>query len=62
MIPKVLRDQLGILPGDEVVVNLDGVGVRVLPAVREDGSLMGSLQGLDLIATLEEEHRRERRR
>jgi AbrB family looped-hinge helix DNA binding protein len=55
VIPKVLRDQLGIVPGDEVDFALDDDGVRVAP-VRERASLRGSLAGLGLTAELEADH------
>jgi len=42
VIPKSMRDRLGIAPGDEVDFSLDGAGVRVEP-VREQTSLRGSL-------------------
>jgi AbrB family looped-hinge helix DNA binding protein len=50
--PKVLRDRLGIVPGDEVDVALDDNAVRVA-AVREHASLRGTLAGLGLTAELE---------
>ena len=33
VLPKVLRDELGIAPGDEVVLERDGTGIRVQKAV-----------------------------
>jgi AbrB family looped-hinge helix DNA binding protein len=50
--PKVLRDRLGIVPGDEVDVALDDNAVRVA-AVREHASLRGTLAGFGLTAELE---------
>ena len=56
VIPKALRDQLGIAPGDEVDVSVDNNAVRIEP-VRPDAALRGSLRGLGLAALLEAEHR-----
>jgi AbrB family looped-hinge helix DNA binding protein len=58
VIPKVLRDQLGIVPGDEVDFALDDEAVRVAP-VRGRASLRGSLAGLGLTAELERDRRAE---
>ncbi len=58
VIPKALRDQLGIAPGDEVDVSVDDNAVRIEP-VRPDAALRGSLRGLGLTALLESEHRSE---
>jgi AbrB family looped-hinge helix DNA binding protein len=61
VIPKALRDRLGIVPGDEVDCVLDDDAVRVAP-VRELASLRGSLAGLGLTAELETDRRAERDR
>ncbi len=63
MIPKDLRDRLGIVPGDEVEFALDegGDAVRVEP-VRGYPTLRGSLAGLGLVAELEADHLSETRR
>ncbi len=63
VIPKEIRDQLGVRPGDEVDFALDesGDAVRVEP-VRERPTLRGSLAGLGLVAELEADHRAEVRR
>jgi len=61
VIPKALRDRLGIVPGDEVDFVLDDDAVRVAP-VRDRASLRGSLAGLGLTAVLEAERRAERDR
>jgi hypothetical protein len=53
-----MRDQLGIAPGDEVDFSLEEGCVRLAPR-RAQLSLRGSLAGLELIATLEADHRRE---
>lgn len=58
VIPKAIRDELGIRPGDEVVVTRDGRGVRIVAA----GALVnlrGMLKGHPLTEMLEEEHRQE---
>lgn len=62
VIPKELRDELGILPGDLVDFDRaeDGVVVRRVPSSRE---LMGRFAGgPDLLADLLEEKERERER
>ena len=61
VIPKAMRDRLGILPGDSVQFEMDGKTVRVL-AVRSAGSLRGRFAGQPLTQTLEEDRRREIRR
>ena len=58
VIPKSIRDELGIRPGDEVVVTLDGRAVRIVAAASLE-SLRGMLKGHQLVEILEEEHRRE---
>ncbi len=58
VIPKEIRDELGISPGDEVVFVEDGDSVRVKRAGGMAG-LAGKLGGLDLTAELEADHRRE---
>ena len=58
VIPKEIRDRLGIAPGDEVVFIPDGDGVRIQPAP-EVASLAGAFAGEPLTADLEAEHRRE---
>ncbi len=63
VIPKDLRDRLGIVPGDEVEFALEesGDAVRVEP-VRDYPTLRGSLAGLGLVAELEADHLSETRR
>ena len=61
VIPKSMRDRLGISPGDEVDVSLDGTTVRV-EAVREPLVLRGTLVGQGLLSELEADHRAERDR
>lgn len=59
VIPKVLRDQLGIAPGDEIDFSLDD-DVLHLKAVRPASNLKGSLSGIKLIELLEADRRAER--
>ena len=61
VIPKAMRDQLGIAPGDEVEFALEGDAVRVEPR-RERTSLRGQFAGLGLSAALEADRRAERNR
>jgi AbrB family looped-hinge helix DNA binding protein len=61
VIPKPLRDRLGIVPGDEIEFDLDGDAVLVEP-VRKSPSLRGRFAGLRLTEELEADHRAERNR
>ena len=61
VIPKPMRDELGLQPGDEVVFTLEDGAVRVERRASV-GELMGSLRGRDLTDALARERRRERRR
>jgi antitoxin PrlF len=61
VIPKAMRDQLGIIPGDEVDFALEADAVRVEP-VRDPASLRGRFAGLGLTDELEADHRAERGR
>jgi len=61
VIPKAIRDRLGIVPGDEIDFSIDDDVVR-LEAVKERTSLRGSLAGLGLVSMLEADHREERDR
>lgn len=56
VIPKALRDELGIVPGDEVVFSLMDGAVVVEP-VRDWRSLKGSLKGRGSLRELEADHR-----
>jgi AbrB family looped-hinge helix DNA binding protein len=58
VIPKAIRDQLGIIPGDEVDFALDDGAVRVEP-VREAATFRGRFVGLSLTEELEADHRAE---
>ncbi|MCL4445621.1 MAG: AbrB/MazE/SpoVT family DNA-binding domain-containing protein [Actinobacteria bacterium] len=63
VIPKTLRDSLGICPGDEIEFSLDdGADAVRLAPVRDHPTLRGSLAGLGLVAELEAEHHSEARR
>jgi len=61
VIPKPMRDALGIVPGDEVDFALEDDAVRV-ELVRNRPSLSGSLAGLALTEGLESDHRAARDR
>lgn len=54
VIPKELRDELGIAPGDEVTFWREGDHVAVQPA-RSDRPLLGRYAGGRLVETLEAE-------
>lgn len=58
VIPKAIRDQLGIEPGDEIDFSLDDDVVR-MQAVHSETTLCGSLQGFRLTEMLETEYRAE---
>ena len=63
VIPKAIRDLLGLRPGDEVEVILDvaSKAARIAP-VRDEASLRGRFAGLRLTSDLVVEHQAERRR
>jgi AbrB family looped-hinge helix DNA binding protein len=61
VIPKAMRDQLGIAPGDEVDFTLEDRAVRV-ELRRDRRSLRGQFAGLGLTAALEADRRAERNR
>lgn len=61
VIPKAIRDRLGIAPGDEVLFEMEGETVRI-EAVRPGTTMRGRFSGLPLTETLEADHRRERMR
>lgn len=61
VIPKALREQLGLRPGDEVDFALDDQSVRVLPR-RGRVSMAGSLRGLGLLREFEADRVTERAR
>ncbi|MFI5004530.1 MAG: AbrB/MazE/SpoVT family DNA-binding domain-containing protein [Solirubrobacterales bacterium] len=68
VIPKAIRDRVGIGPGDHVSFDEDHGAVRIRKAITDPAerrAILASLQGvlkgdgLDPIAGLEAEHRRE---
>ncbi|MGL5929159.1 MAG: AbrB/MazE/SpoVT family DNA-binding domain-containing protein [Dermatophilaceae bacterium] len=59
VIPKELRDRLGIRPGDRLHFWLDGDHVAARPA-RPRTPLRGRFQGIGLASGLEASRRRER--
>jgi AbrB family looped-hinge helix DNA binding protein len=61
VIPKRMRDQLGIVPGDDVDFALEDGAVRVEP-VHSRPSLRGTLAGVALTEALEADRRTERDR
>ena len=61
MIPKAMRERLGIAPGDEVDFVLEDDAVRV-ELSRARPSLRGQFAGLGLTAALEADRRAERGR
>ena len=60
VIPKKFRDQLGIEPGDEVIVSLTESGVLV-QAVHSSQSLRGMFAGSGMIKMLMDDRRKEAR-
>lgn len=60
VIPKELRDRLGILPGSEVVFASDTDSVRVIP-VRPEAGLRGRYHGSGMTDRLEADRRSEPR-
>ncbi|HZD66024.1 MAG TPA: AbrB/MazE/SpoVT family DNA-binding domain-containing protein [Acidimicrobiales bacterium] len=61
VIPKVMRDRLGLRPGDEVEFALEGEAVRV--SLAGTGlALRGRFAGAGLTEVLEADHRAERAR
>lgn len=61
VIPKAMRDELGIAPGDEVDFSVEAGGVRVEP-VRPGPSMRGRFAGMDLTGMLKADRRAERDR
>ena len=58
VIPKPIRDRLGLVPGDEVVFISEPGGVRIEPA-RDIASLAGAFAEYALTSDLEADHREE---
>jgi antitoxin PrlF len=62
VIPKELRDELGLVPGSEVEFERDGGAVRILPAgVAATRGLRGRYASSGLAATLVEDRAHEPR-
>lgn len=58
VVPKAIRERLGLVPGDEVVFFEDGEAVRITRA-RGLRQLAGELHGSGLRTEFEKEHRNE---
>ena len=58
VVPKAVRDQLGIGPGDEVIVTITENGALV-QAVAGARSMKGMFAGSKLLKILEQDHREE---
>lgn len=60
VIPKALREALGLRPGDKLVVSLEGEAI-ILKPLKGDlaDKLYGRYRELDLLSDLEEEHLKE---
>jgi AbrB family looped-hinge helix DNA binding protein len=58
VIPKAMREQLGLRPGDEVTFELDGRAVKVEPA-SSGTPLLGRWRDHDLVGILEADRRAE---
>ena len=62
VIPKGMRDELGLQPGAEVEFELDGAAVRILPAgSAATRGLRGRYADSDMAAALLEDRKREPR-
>jgi AbrB family looped-hinge helix DNA binding protein len=61
VIPKHLRDKLGLTPGTEFTVSLEGRRIILEPVEHTLllDSLYGRYEGRDYLADLEAEHRKE---
>jgi len=60
VIPKKLRERVGIEPGDEVTFDDDGESVRVIP-LRPNETLRGRFTGSGMTKRLEADRRAEPR-
>lgn len=60
VIPKAMRDRLGLRPGDKVTFELEGRAVKVEPATSAV-PLRGRLREHDLVGMLEADRRAETR-
>lgn len=61
VIPKALRDELGLVPGAEVDFERDAHGVRIVPAGSAARGLRGRYAGTGLAADLLADRAREPR-
>ena len=61
VIPKHLRDELGLQPGAEVVLERDGEAVRIVPAGAAARELRGRYASSGLAAALLVDRQRESR-
>lgn len=60
VIPKNVREALGLRPGTRLVVDTEGDKIVLTPAPKGAGNrLFGKYRGVDLLADLTEEHKRE---
>ena len=63
VIPKTVRETLGLRPGARLVVDTEGDRIVLTPVPKQIGNrLFGRYQGVDLLADLKDEHTRERAR
>ena len=62
VIPKVMRDRLGLAPGDEVGFKDVEGGVVIEPVRARERTKLGRFRRRGLITDLERDHRRERKR
>ncbi len=61
VIPKEIRNTLGLKPGDRFFIQIDG-DIVLLKPLRENEieSLFGKFKGVNLLSDLREEHLREK--
>ncbi len=63
VIPKALREALGLRPGDKLLIVREGETIVLKPLKRNVATaLYGRYRGLDLLFDLEQEHLQEVRR
>lgn len=63
VIPKAIRDALALRPGTRLVVSVEDGTVMLKPVgSRPEASLYGKYKGMDLLADLRDERRREKHR
>lgn len=55
VIPKPLRDQVGIAPGDQVEITCDEQGLRIA-VIKDEHSLRGHFAGRGLLEELGHDH------